>query len=160
MPPITIEEALGLVKAKETQNNQIQETQPLLTLKQYTVQQRRKQLAAHKLRGGTLVEFAREQGISEDTAQDDFAFLVRDGLGTALVEEWTSEYAQMKKTNRVLAFRALTDLIKKVLEKESKLAVTVQNTTNVQVNLSEQIKTLIDISERPCSNANPNPKEP
>jgi len=156
MPLITLEEALGLVPSKETQNTQNKETH-LLTPKQYGVQHRRKQLAIHMLQGGTLIEFAKVQEISEDTAQDDFAFLVRDGLGTALVEEWTCEYSKMKKSNRTIAFRALTDLLKKVLEKEAKLAVTVQNTTNIQVNLSEQIKTLIDISERPCNANNTNP---
>jgi hypothetical protein len=157
-----MEEALGLVQpSKETQTEK-QETQ-LLTPKQYGVQHRRKQLAIHMLQGGTLIEFARVQGISEDTAQDDFAFLVRDGLGTALVEEWMGEYSKMKKSNRAIAFRALTNLLKKVLEKEAKIAVNVQNNTNIQVNLSEQIKTLIDISERPCNannNTNSNPQSP
>jgi hypothetical protein len=162
MSPITLEEALGLVPSKETQNTQNKETQ-LLSPKQYTLQLRRKHLAAHLLSGGTLTKFAQEQNISPDAAEDDFSALVRDGLGTALVEEWTSEYAKMKESNRSVAFRALTDLLKKVLEKEAKLAITVQNTTNVQVNLSEQIKTLIDISERPCNannNTNSNPQAP
>jgi hypothetical protein len=142
---MSLEEALGLAQTtKETQNQE----KELLTPKQYAITHRRSQLTAYLLKGNTLAEFAKEQSISEDTAQDDFATLVRDGLGISLVEEWMGEYAKMKKANRLIAFKSLTDLIKKVLEKEAKIAVNVQNTTNVSVNLTEQIKTLIDISEQ------------
>jgi transcriptional antiterminator len=161
MPPITLEEALGLVKTTEENPKTSQQETHLLTPKQQQIEIRREKVITLLLKNLDIKDVAKQLGIHKDTVNEDFKAWTQTQQTNHLTLEWYHTYNQIKTTHPTKAFEALTRLLTKILEKQAKLEVNVQNNTtnNVQVNLSEQIKTLIDISERPCNanNNNPNP---
>ncbi|MCL2359835.1 hypothetical protein [Candidatus Bathycorpusculum sp.] len=159
MPSITMEEALGLVKpVKQIKTKTEKQKTPLLTPKQQQIEIRREKIITLLLEDDLDIKtVAKQLGVNRDTVLEDFKTWIQSEQATHLTLEWYRAYKKMKKTNSSRAFESLTRLLTKIFEKQAKLEVNVQNTTNIQVNLSEQIKTLIDISERPCNANNTNP---
>jgi predicted DNA-binding protein (UPF0251 family) len=166
MPLISLEEALGLAPNKQTQKTQTPQEQKtsLLSPKQQQIETRREKIITLLLEENLDIKTAAKQlGVHRDTVHEDFKAWIQTKQADHLTLEWHHQYKKMQTTHPTKAFEALTRLLTKILEKQATLEINLQNTTtnNVQVNLSEQIKTLIDISERPCNASNnPNPKEP
>ncbi len=139
---ISYEEALGLKpqKPKMQQN-------ATLTPKQLSIQERRQRLIEGIFNGKEIQILTEELNCDRTTLYRDFEEWAKTDQAQHLLIEWHQQYEKMKGEDRAEAFRGLTRLVMKVLEKQAKVEVNVTNQTAIfRVEI-------IDNSQHPISDA-------
>lgn len=164
MVELTIAQALGLeptpqeFKAK-TQPPKEKPPTPA-GLKRHAIQER----IITQLQAGLNIDtICTKENITKPTLYTYVGKWAKTQQTTWLQTEWIKLYTQILQTNPTEAFRNLTKILCIIKRQQDKIELNIQNNppTNLHLNLTQQIKTLIDISEMQCNaNSNPNPKEP
>jgi IS30 family transposase len=147
---ISLEEALGLpTKTQQTAT---------LTPKKVYIQQENAEMIDLIRQGLDITEIAKRLNVDRSTLYRRFDEWVKTEQASYLVYEWHQQYEFIKQDpeTKTKAFEALTKLVMKILEKQAKVEVTVNNQTNI----TSQVNELIKISRATeCNNSTSQPSD-
>lgn len=112
------------------------------TPKQLNIEARQQKVITLILQQVSPGTIAKQLGVDRKTVYNDFIDWAKSEQAAYLQVEWMQQYEQMKQDNPEEAFQALTKLVMKLVEKQTKVEVNL----NQEVNINSQVNELIQIS--------------
>jgi AcrR family transcriptional regulator len=129
---LSLEESLGLPPPKMRQNAT---PKAEVTPKQLAILERQNRIVAAILQRKDITVIAKELGVDRATVYRNFEEWAKTEQAAHLQIEWLQQYEQMKLDDPFRAFEALTKLVMKLIEKQAKIEVNVNQQLVQSVNI-------------------------